>query len=98
MRYLKFKQEILAFEESEAFNLARYAIAHPQHVYKKFDGNFTVFHNRTAKIVDVCKTGVREYRMYFYPCNDAGSMYRLCKLIKEGDNGAGTCDSIMGKT
>lgn len=82
--YLNLKGDVIAFSDPAVYDLARYAVTFKENVYKRSGGGYTVFNHRTAAPTDVVKTGVREYRIGWLPSKDAGSLYKVCKLIKGG--------------
>lgn len=82
--FLNCKGEVIAFMDSTAYDLARYAMTFKENVYNRSAGGYTVFNHRTATVTDVTKSGVREYRIGWLPSRDAGSLYKVCKLIKGG--------------
>lgn len=82
--YLKIGEAVVAFSDPVVYDVARYAVTFKENVYKRSGGGFTVFNHRTATPTDVIKTGVREYRISFYPSPDAASLYRVCKLLSGG--------------
>ena len=75
---------MIAFSDPVVYHLARYAITFPDNVYKRVSGGYTVYNHREGKPIDVIKTGVREYRIGYYPTNDAASLYKVCQTIKGG--------------
>lgn len=82
--FLNCKGEVIAFMDATAYDLARYAMTFKENVYKRSGGGYTIFNHRNAEIKDVTKSGVRSYRIGWLPSKDAGSLYRVCELIKGG--------------
>lgn len=84
MMFLDLGGEVIAFSDPEVYAIARYAVTFRDNVYHRTGGGYTVFNHRTAATTDVVKTGVREYRIKWYPTKDAASLYKVCKIIKGG--------------
>ena len=82
--YLNLGGDVIAFSDPTVYDLARYAITFKENVYNRSGGGYTVFNHRTATPIDVIKSGVREYRIGWLPSKDAGSLFKVCKLIKGG--------------
>lgn len=82
--YLKLGGDVIAFSDRVVYDLARYAVTFKDNVYNRSGGGYTVFNHRTATVTDVTKSGVREFRIGWLPSHDAGSLYKVCKLIKGG--------------
>lgn len=82
--YLGVNGVVVAFSDPIVYALARYAVTFKENVYKRSGNGYTIFNHRNAMLTDVTKSGVREYRIGWLPSNDAGSLYKVCKLIKGG--------------
>jgi hypothetical protein len=82
--FLNCKGEVIAFMDSTAYDLARYAMTFKENVYKRSGGGYTIFNHRNAEVKDVTKVEIGKYRIGWLPSKDAGSLYRVCELVTRG--------------
>lgn len=87
MLFLKLADVVIAFSDPDVYNLARYAITFPHNVFNRPGGGYTIFNHRNAILTDVQKRGVREYMIGWLPSLDAASLFKVCKILREGYNG-----------
>lgn len=83
MLFLNVNQAVIAFSDRKVYDLARYAVTFPDNVYKRSGGGYTIYNHRTAVLTDVLQRGVREYMIGWLPSNDAASLFKVCKILRE---------------